>query len=84
MQLAQHVCIGSSSVLRCSSMAAPVLKQRDDVVDMLRLVGLEREEPLEVLDGHVGDLADCASFHARHRSREDDTPAPLHSSQLEA
>ena len=36
-------------------MAAPVLKQRDDVVDMLRLVGLEREEPLEVLDGHVGD-----------------------------
>ena len=105
---------------------ATVLKQCDDVVDMLRFVGLEREEPLEVLDGHarvletadrphavdmtlevyalpgrrpanvgeqprilvipqrrrlhmehVGDLADCASFHARHRSREDDTPDAL-------
>jgi len=85
MQLAQHVCIGL--VQRPALLldgGAPVLKQRDDVVDMLRLVGLEREEPLEILDGHVGDLADCVSFHARHRSREDDTPAPLHSSQLEA
>ena len=93
---------------------------------MLRFVGLEREEPLEVLDGHarvletadrphavdmtlevyalpgrrpanvgeqprilvipqrrrlhmehVGDLADCVSFHARHCSREDDTPDAL-------
>ena len=50
MQLAQHVCIGL--VQRPALLldgGAPVLKQRDDVVDMLRLVCLEREEPLDVL-----------------------------------
>ena len=54
MQLAQHVCIGlvQRPVLLLDG-GTPVLKQRDDVVDMLRLVGLEREEPLEVLDGHA-------------------------------
>lgn len=85
MQLAQHVCIGL--VQRPALLldgGAPVLKQRDDVVDILRLVGSNAKNRLR------SSMDMSATSRIVYRSMLDIVVARmtrrthLHSSQLEA